>query len=249
MVPLAPVFLDRPIAHRALHGPGRPENSRAAVRAAVAAGYGVEIDIQMSKDHHAMVFHDYDMKRLTGHRGPIQQRTVPELADMPLLGGHEGVPTLTEVLRDVNGAVPLLIEIKDQDGRMGPKVGTLERAVAAALDGYGGPVAVMSFNPHTMAELARLLPGIPRGLTTCAFKALEYPTLPATVRSHLRAMPGLAEAGASFISHDHKDLDMPEVAAQKARGLHVLCWTIRSPADEAKARRIADNVTFEGYAA
>lgn len=249
MVPLPPVFLDRPIAHRALHGPGHPENSRAAVRAAVAAGYGIEIDIQMSKDHHAMVFHDYDLKRLTGHRGPIHDRSASELADIGLLGGHEGVPTLTEVLHDVNGAVPLLIEVKDQDGRKGPKVGALERAVAAALDGYDGPVAVMSFNPYTMLELARLLPAIPRGLTTCAYKALEYPTMPATLRSRLRAMPGLEEAGASFISHDHKDLGMPEVAAQKARGLKVLCWTIRSPQQEAEARRIADNVTFEGYAA
>lgn len=249
MVPLPRAFRDRPIAHRALHGPGRPENSRAAVRAAVAAGYGIEIDVQLSKDHHAMVFHDYDLKRLTGHRGPIQQRTAPELADVPLLGGHEGVPTLAEVLHDVDGKVPLLIEVKDQDGRMGPKVGTLERAVASALDGYAGPVAVMSFNPHSMAELARLLPAVPRGLTTCASTIKDHPLLPATVREYLRGMPGLEEAGASFISHDHKDLASPRVAAQKARGLDVLCWTIRSPEDEAKARRIADNVTFEGYAA
>lgn len=249
MVPLPPVFLDRPIAHRALHGPGHPENSRAAVRAAVAAGYGIEIDIQLSKDHHAMVFHDYDLKRLTGHRGPIQQRTASELADVPLLGGHEGVPTLAEVLRDVDGAVPLLIEIKDQDGRMGPKVGALERACAAALDGYDGPVAVMSFNPHAVAEMARLSPDLPRGLTTCAYGIKDYPMLPATLRDHLRTMPGIEEMGASFISHHHADLASARVAAQKARGLDVLCWTIRTPEQEAAARRIADNVTFEGYAA
>lgn len=249
MIPLPPVFLDRPIAHRALHGPGRPENSRAAIRAAIAAGYGIEIDVQLSKDHHAMVFHDYDLKRLTGTNGPIQQRTASQLATLHLTGGDEGIPTLAEVLRDVNGAVPLLIELKDQDGRMGPRIGALERAAAQALDGYDGPVAVMSFNPHSVQEMARLCPDLPRGLTTCAYGLKDYPLLPATVRGHLRQMPGIVEMGASFISHHFRDLDSPLVAAQKARGLNVLCWTIRAPEEEAEARRIAENVTFEGYAA
>lgn len=249
MTPLPPVFLDRPIAHRALHGAGRPENSRAAIRAAVAAGYGIEIDLQLSKDGQAMVFHDYALARLTGASGPIQQRTAADLAQLTLIGGDEGVPTLAEVLDLVGGAVPLLIELKDQDGRMGPNIGPLERATADAVDGYDGPLAFMSFNPHSAAEMARLCPDRPRGLTTCACAADDHPTVPADIRDHLRTMPGLAEMGASFISHDHHDLDNPHVAAQKARGLHVLCWTIRSPAEEAAARRIAENVTFEGYTA
>ncbi len=249
MVPLPQVFLDRPIAHRALHGAAGPENSRAAVRAAVAAGYGIEIDLQLSKDGCAMVFHDYALKRLTGSAGPIQQRSAADLADLTLLGGDEGIPTLAEVLDIVYGAVPLLIELKDQDGRMGPNIGVLERTTAQALDSYIGPVAVMSFNPHSVAELARLCPDLPRGLTTCAFDLKDYPLLPATVRRHLRQMPGIEAMGAGFISHDHKDLSSPLVAAQKARGLNVLCWTIRSPEEEAEARRIAENVTFEGYAA
>ncbi|SNS88443.1 glycerophosphodiester phosphodiesterase family protein [Antarctobacter heliothermus] len=249
MTPLPPVFLDRPIAHRALHGAGRPENSRAAIRAAVDAGYGIEIDVQRSKDDQAMVFHDYALGRLTGSNGPIQQRDAADLAQLTLIGGDEGVPTLAEVLETVGGAVPVLVELKDQDGRMGPNIGPLEQAVAGAVAGYGGPVAFMSFNPHSAAEMARLCPDRPRGLTTCASTADDYPTVPAEIRDHLRTMPGLAEMGASFISHDHHDLDSPHVATQKARGLHVLCWTIRSPAEEAKARRIAENVTFEGYTA
>lgn len=249
MTALPLVFLDRPIAHRALHGQGRPENSRAAVRAAVEAGYGIEIDLQLSKDGQAMVFHDYALTRLTGAKGPIQQRSATDLAGLTLIGGDEGVPTLSEVLDLVKGAVPLLIELKDQDGRMGPNIGPLERATAEALSSYDGPVALMSFNPHSAAEMARLCPERPRGLTTCAGTAEDFPTLHAERRAELRKMPGLVEMGASFISHDRTDLGSDLVAAQKARGLRVLCWTIRSPAQEAEARRVAENITFEGYAA
>ncbi|MGP6087060.1 glycerophosphodiester phosphodiesterase family protein [Antarctobacter jejuensis] len=249
MILLPSVFLDRPIAHRGLHGQAGPENSRAAVRAAVAAGYGIEIDLQLSKDGCAMVFHDYDLKRMTGSSGPIQQRSAADLADLTLIGGNEGVPTLIEVLQIVDGAAPLLIELKDQDGQMGPNIGTLEAATAAALDGYTGPVALMSFNPHSAAEMARICPSLPRGLTTCAYTADDYPTLKEERRDLLRQMPGIETMGASFISHDHDDLASPLVAKQKARGLNILCWTICSPEEEAEARRIAENITFEGYAA
>jgi len=249
MTPLPKVFLDRPIAHRALHGPGRPENSRAALRAAMAAGYGVELDLQLSKDGRAMVFHDYSLKRLTGTQGPIRQRSAADLSELCLIGGEEAVPTLEEVLAVAGGDVPLLLELKDQDGRMGADIGPLEHAAAEAVAGYVGEVAFMSFNPHSVARMARLCPDRPRGLTTCAYAPKDYPTLSAALRAHLREMPGLQELGASFISHSHRDLTSPHVAKQKARGLSVLCRTIRSPEEEATARRIADNITFEGYAA
>ncbi|MBY6113137.1 phosphodiesterase [Mameliella alba] len=249
MIPLPASFLDRPIAHRALHGPGRPENSRAAIRAAIDHGYGIEIDLQLSGDGQAMVFHDYDLKRLTGATGAIQQQSAEALDSLTLIGGDEGVPTLREVLTIVQGQVPLLIELKDQDGRMGPNTGTLERATAEAVEGYDGPLAFMSFNPHSATLMAELCPDRPRGLTTCAYGMSDYPTLSADTRAHLRTMPGLAKMGASFISHHHRDLSSPLVAEQKDRGLQVLCWTIRSPEEEATARRIAANVTFEGYMA
>lgn len=249
MTPLPPAFLDRPIAHRALHGPGAPENSRAAVRAAVAAGYGIEIDVQPSADGTAMVFHDYDLGRLTAVSGPVRMRPAAELAAIGLTGGSEGIPTLAEVLDDIAGRVPLLIEIKDQDGALGPDVGPLEAAVAAALTGYDGPVALMSFNPHSVAECARRAPGIPRGLTTCHFPKGDWPMVPEARRAELRGMPDLERTGAGFVSHQASDLGSDSVAAVKARGLPVLCWTIRSAEAERAARAVADNVTFEGYRA
>jgi len=249
-VALPESFLKAPLAHRAYHdrAAGRPENSRAAVRAAMAAGYGIEIDVQLSADGQAMVFHDYDLKRLTGHGGRVRARTAAELSAIRLLDADDGIPTLAEVLTIVGGRVPLLIEIKDQDGAMGPGVGPLEEAVARALDGYGGDAAVMSFNPHSVGALADYAPDRPRGITTAAYDD-DWPLLPSDVRAHLRAIPDYDRVGASFISHQARDLDRDRVADLKSKGARILCWTIRSPEAEAEARRIADNVTFEGYAA
>ncbi|MGV6848419.1 MAG: glycerophosphodiester phosphodiesterase family protein [Marinibacterium sp.] len=250
MSPSLPAALrEVPIAHRALHdaASGRPENGVAAVRAAVDAGYGIEIDLQIAADGVALVFHDYDLDRLTRATGPVYAIPSGEATGLALTGGAgETIPTLAQVLDLVGGRVPLLIEIKDQAHRPGGAIGPLEAATAKALQGYGGPVAVMSFNPDSVAEMARLAPDIPRGLTTCAFDDAEAPS-DAGLRERLREIGDFDRVGASFISHDRRDLDRPRVAALRAGGTPVLCWTIRSPEQEAAARMFADNTTFEGY--
>ena len=252
MTPSLPsAFLGAPIAHRALHDiqKNRPENSRAAVNAAVQAGYGIEIDLQLTSDGRAMVFHDYDLRRLTGQSGPIQQMTAAEAASIPLLHGEdEGIPSLEEVLRLVAGRVPLLIEFKDQHGAMGPVDGQLERDAIDLLKAYDGPVALMSFNPNSVGELARLAPELPRGIVTCSYRP-EVEHLPADVCDYLREIPDFDRVGAGFISHEVQDLSRPRVAELKARGIPILCWTVRSAEQEAEARKVADNVTFENYLA
>ena len=242
-------FRDIPIAHRALHdvNDGRPENSRAAIRAAIAAGYGIEIDVQLSSDGAAIVFHDYALERLTGARGAVRLMTAEDLRGIALKGGDEGIPDLPEVLELVAGQVPLLIEIKDQDGAMGPDIGPLEAATAAALTGYAGDVAVMSFNPNTVRRMAELCPEVPCGIVTSAYRYEDWP-LPRPVCDHLRAIPDYESSGAVFISHEVSDLAGNDRVAQlKQAGAVVCCWTIRSAAQEAQARQVADNITFEGY--
>lgn len=244
-------FLKAPIAHRAYHDAAlrRPENSRAAIHAAIVAGYGIEIDLQLSADGVAMVFHDYDLGRLTGESGPIRQRTAQALGQITLNHCDEGIPTFAEVLAIVDGQVPLLVEIKDQDGILGGAVGGLERAAAEAAKGYQGPLAFMSFNPHSVRQMSGLAPDVPRGLTTCAFKAEDWPLIPVATRDRLREIPDYEAVKASFISHEAMDLPRTRVAELKDRGAHILCWTIRSAYEEKRARRIAENVTFEGYPA
>ncbi|NRB19423.1 MAG: phosphodiesterase [Rhodobacteraceae bacterium] len=251
MTPALPAdFLRLPIAHRALHdrADGRPENSRAAIRAAIAAGYGIEIDLQLSADGQAMVFHDFNLERLAEAHGPINQLTREQARAVPLLGGDgEGIPDLAEVLDLVAGQVPLLIEIKDQDGQRGPNIGTLEAAAVADLQGYSGPLALMSFNPHSVAELARLAPQLPRGIVTSGYVLEDLPELTEAICDRLREIPDLDRVGASFISHRASDLARPRVQRLRDDGFPVLCWTIRSPVEERAARVFADNVTFEGY--
>lgn len=244
-------LLRLPVAHRALHdrAAGRIENSPAAVAAAVAAGYAIEVDLQLSADGVAMVFHDDDLDRLTAERGPLRDCTAAALQAMGLVGGTDRVPTFAQVLAQVAGRVPLLVELKDQSGQMAGTDGRLEAAVAADLAGYRGEVAVMSFNPDIVARMAQVAPGVPRGLTTSAYTPEDWAPVPAAVCDRLRGIPDYDRTGACFISHEAADLGRPRVADLKARGAGVLCWTIRSAAAEAEARRVADNVTFEGYAA
>lgn len=250
-VPLPDIFLQRPIAHRGFHdrAAGRIENSPAAFRAAIEAGYAIECDIQPAADGTPMVFHDYDLRRLTGQSGRIAARTPEDLGRISLTDSTDTIPTLRAMLGLVAGRVPLLIEIKDQDGAMGPDVGALEQAVAADLKGYDGPVALMSFNPHSVAALAGAAPDRPRGLTTSSYRSEDWPLIPAATRDRLRGIPDYDAVGASFISHEAADLDRPRVAELKTKGAAILTWTIRSPEADAAARRIAENVTFEGYRA
>jgi glycerophosphoryl diester phosphodiesterase len=250
-VPLPDSFLRLPIAHRALHDRSkrRIENSPVAVRAAVEAGYGIEIDLQLSADGVPMVFHDEALDRLTGEVGPVNSRTAADLGRIRLKGGTDTIPTLAQVLALIDGKVPLLIEIKDQSLVMGPTDGRLEAATCAALAGYKGDVALMSFNPASILHMARLAPELPRGIITSAYDPDDWAPLPADRCAQLRAIPDYDATLSSFISHEATDLGRNRVAELKAQGAKVLCWTIRSALAEAEARKVADNVTFEGYAA
>lgn len=246
---LDPAFLDRPIAHRGLHDKtdARPENSMAAFQAAIDAGFGIELDVQLTRDGHAVVFHDYELQRLTGRQGQVRQTDLSVMQTTPLIGGDAGAPALRDVLDLVAGRVPLLVEVKDQDLRLGPDIGPLEAATAKAVQGYAGPLALMSFNPHSALALAKLAPDVPRGLVTCDYAPDDWPFVPSDRLTELRSIPDFAATGASFISHQWDDLDSDSVRKIKAQGHPILCWTIKTPQAEATARQVADNVTFEGY--
>ncbi len=246
MADLDPRFLRLPLAHRGLHDRDRGiiENSRAAVEAAAAAGYGIEIDVQRAACGEAMVFHDEALPRLTEAAGLVADYIAAQLAGIRLRGSDETVPTLPEILALVAGRVPLLVEIKDQTGVLGEDGAQLEARVAECLADYAGPVAVMSFNPHSVAAMAGLAPGIARGLVSCAF---EDAGLPDYRRAELAALGDVRRVGAAFVSHDRRDLANPALLDLKAGGLPVLTWTVRSAEQETAARAIADNITFEGY--
>lgn len=246
---LPPSFLDRPIAHRGLHDRARGivENSRDAFSAAIDAGFGIECDLQLSSDDQAVVFHDYDLGRLTPDKGPVRQRTASDLQKVVLTDSANQIEMLPALLDQVAGRVPLLIELKDQDGAMGRNIGKLEAQTADALTGYRGDVAVMSFNPHSTARLNQLLPDIPCGIVTSAYTPEDWAILPKDTRDRLREIPDYVSSGACFISHEAGDLARPRVAELKEAGAKILCWTIRSQEQAHKALEVADNITFEGF--
>lgn len=251
MTRLSPAFLTRPIAHRGYHNKaeGVIENSPSAFAAAIAADYPIELDLQLSRDGVPMVFHDDTLGRLTAETGAVRDRDAAELETFTLTGGTDRIPTLARVLEQVDGAVPLLIELKDQHGAMGDTDGVLEQAALEALKNYAGQFALMSFNPSMMAKVAALSPETPRGIIGCAWRKIDEPHVPVDRRAALATIPGFEEIGADFLSHDHTNLESPRVEQLKAAGVPILCWTIRSPEQERQARKIADNITFEGYVA
>lgn len=245
---LPPGFLARPFAHRGLHdsAEGRVENSPSAFAAAIAAGYAIELDVQLSADGVAVVFHDPTLDRLTGEVGRVAGRSSGDLARIPLGATSDAIPTLADTLTQIGGRVPLLIELKDQTGDLGPSDGRLEAAVADGLRSYEGPVAVMSFNPSMVERLTDLAPKVPRGLTTDTFSPEAWRAVPPPRLERLRQID-TEGVGAAFVSHDHRDLSAPRIAALRAAGVPILTWTVRSPEAAAAALRVAHAITFEGY--
>jgi hypothetical protein len=164
-----------------------------------------------------MVFHDEDLGRLTDESGPLNARSAAELGRIKLSGSDDTIPTFAQVLSLIGGAVPLLVEIKDQSLIMSQTDGRLEQATALSLEDYSGEVALMSFNPHSVAHMARLCPARPRGLTTSAYES-DWGPLSAATCDALREIPDYDRTLSSFISHEAHDLARPRVADLKAQG-------------------------------
>ena len=250
MPALDPAFLKTPIAHRALHdaSKGVYENCRSAIIAAIEHGYAIEIDLQLSADGRAMVFHDDTLDRLTDKHGDVSDYTAAELTQIKVGSGHDVIEPLEDILRLVDGRVPLLIELKDQSRQLSQTDGRLEQATIDALSLYEGAVAVMSFNPHMIATMAKLSSDLPLGLTTGSFMDPTW-GIDAERIEHLSQIADFDPTRYSFVSHFALELAAPCIQMLKDQGTAIFTWTIRSPEAEAVARQTVDNITFEGYLA
>jgi glycerophosphoryl diester phosphodiesterase len=214
-----------------------PENSLAAFRAAAEAGYGVELDVLLSRDGIPVVHHDATVSRLTGRSGRIRELTAAQLADLRLVGTDEHIPTLAEVLAVLRD-VPVMVEVKQ--GRL--RVGGLESATAAVLDDHPGPVCVASFNPASVRWFRTRRPAVVRVLTA---SPLDGNSLPAVVRRRLAALKDLATVAPAAVSYDLAGLPNPATDAWRELGGAIVTWTVRDAADLAKAHEVADNLIFE----
>jgi glycerophosphoryl diester phosphodiesterase len=223
-------------AHRGWHGPEVPENSPSAFAEAIARGMGIECDVQATGDGQAIVFHDWELDRLTAESGSVAGRSAAELARIALTGGSDRIPPLRAVLELVHGRVPLLIELKTRRER---RIAPLCLAVRRALEGYAGPVAVMSFDPRVSNWFRRHAPRVVRGLVVTEEGAR---TLAGAIRRHR----WLWHAKPDFLAYDVRDLPSRFAAAQRRRGLPLLTWTVRTPALRKRASEHADAPIAEG---
>ena len=247
--PNAPDWLiRRPIAHRGLHdrAAGVIENSPAAARAAIAGGFAIECDVQLSADGEAVVFHDFELGRLTAASGPVVERRAAELAAIPLSGSSDdGVPTLGALLGLIGERVPLICEVKSSftgDLRLADRVAELA-------DRYAGPLAIKSFDPAVLAHLrGRHLPN-PLGIVAeASYDAEEWAMLTPDSRAGLAALAHVGETRPDFLSWRVHDL--PHAAPALFRlGLDrpVISWTVRTPDQRQRAATWADQMVFEGF--
>ena len=223
-------------AHRGLHGDGVAENSPAAFAGAIERGLGIECDVRRTGDGRAVVFHDATLERLAGREGQLDRMTVGEVMQVHLSVGGEAIPTLRDVLDQVAGKVPLLLEIKSDRGQ---SIHLLCKAVRRDLEGYRGPVAVMSFDPRVGAWFARKAPAITRGLVVTEENSR---TLSGRVKRHL----SLWASQAQFLAYDIRDLPSSFADSQRKRGLPLLSWTVNSPALGQRAAELVDAPIAEG---
>lgn len=223
-------------AHRGLHGSEAPENSLAAFAAAMALGLGIECDLRKSLDGRAVVFHDEALDRLTGATGPVARRSVGELTALRLAGTQEHIPTLRDLLALVAGKAPLLLELKTSADR---PPDPLCRAVRRDLEGYGGPVAVMSFDPRVVRWFAAKQPALPRGLVITEGNAR-------TLSGGLRRRLMLSRTRPDFVAYDIADIAGP-LARKLAQGpCPLLTWTVRNAAQLDQARDAGATPIIEG---
>ena len=224
----------QPYAHRGLHGNGVLENSPAAFEAAIKLGHGIECDVQAAEDGRAFVFHDYELDRLTDRSGPIANLRPEDIDRISLRDGHGKIPRLRETLEQIAGRVPVLIELKSRNRRVGP----LCLSVRRALEGYGGKAAIMSFNPLVGAWFRSNAEHIVRGLVVTEENSKNW-------RGRIARHRNLWIAKPDFLAYDIRDLPSRFAASQRARGLPVVTWTVRSAEQEKTALRYADEPVYE----
>lgn len=236
-----PGWMADAFAHRGLHGPGIPENTLAAFEAAIAAGYGIELDVRLSADGEAVVFHDDTLERLAGRSDRVSSLTAEELSRICLTGSDQTIQPLGAVLEIIADRTPVLIELKSESAIAGP----LEAAVGSVVSAYPGRAVVMSWNVPSMVWMRRFYPDIPRGLVATSvlggFSFSHHPLLLAAA-----ALPAVRRSGASFLAHDIRHLPSRRSRHFRKTGHPVVTWTVRTEEQLARARAHADAPVFEG---
>lgn len=240
---LAP-FEAQYIAHRGFfdNESERPENSMAAFSHAVENGYGIELDVQLTRDGHLVVFHDDELSRMCGVEKRLEDCTLEELQALRLAKSEQGIPLFADVLALVNGRVPLIVEIKNSERW----VQTCEKT-AALLDYYQGCYCVESFSPYVVEWYKKNRPNVVRGiLSTDYFK--DEPEMDFWQKLILTNLLFNARSKPDFVAYNH--LYKNQLSYRLVRylyGVKNVAWTIRSQKELIDARDVFTCMIFDSF--
>lgn len=230
------------IAHRGIYGGKIPENSLAAFKWAMVLGFTIELDIRLTKDCKLVVFHDKTLKRMCGIDTPIGDFTYEQLQAFHLEDSQEKIPLLSEVLKLVDGKVPLLIEIKNS-----APYGVLEKRLLRLLRNYRGEYAVQSFNPCSLLWFRIHGGSIPRGQLISEFKGKS------SVKEYffrkIAAKPFVWKyiSKPNFIAADLRSVSMEQIFAAFDIGADFIVWTVNNDELMENAQKFAKTIIFDNY--
>ena len=245
---LRAAFAGRNYAHRGLFTKDQsvPENSLPAFAAAAEAGYGIELDVQFSRDSRLLVFHDDTLDRMTGTPGWVRDYSYDEIAAMPLKGTAYHAPLFAEVLDTVAGRVPLIVEIKSRSAYSGAYLDRLCKAVLEELESYAGPYCIESFDPRVVLRIRQFAPDVLRGQLADSYEShLKEGASPlhAWALSHC---VGNFAARPDFIAWSPAPRNWA-VRLCAALGAMMVYWTALPEDDQTALQQDNDAVIFQWY--
>lgn len=235
-------LLRRSFAHRGLFEKDQtiPENSVPAFKRAVDKGYGIELDVALTKDDVVVVFHDDNIKRMTGVDKGIDQISFDELRSLKLAGTEYSAPMFKEVLELVDGRVPLIVELKN-----GKKNELLCRKVLEMLKGYKGEYCIESFNPFIVRWFKKNAPEIIKGQLSMNFK--EEKTLNGITHFLLENLLLNFLGRPNFIAYRHTDCNKLCFKINRCFGVVTVAWTIESQKEMDKALKNYNSIIFQYF--
>ncbi|MDE5823480.1 MAG: glycerophosphodiester phosphodiesterase [Lachnospiraceae bacterium] len=216
-----------------------PENSYAAIQRAADLGYGIEFDVHLTKDDIPVVFHDDTLNRICGVKGNLKDYTFEELQQFRLLGTEERIPAFTDILKMVDGSVPLIIEYKVEKN-----ADKLCSICDSILSDYKGLYCIESFHPLAVRWYKIHRPNIVRGQLSEDFTKQKL-NIPYFLLSHLI---GNCYASPDFIAYNckHKNELSRNICRKFYKSLSV-AWTVRSQEELDRVSRSFDLFIFEGF--
>ncbi|MDO4282125.1 MAG: glycerophosphodiester phosphodiesterase family protein [Clostridia bacterium] len=228
------------VAHRGIHqnDANNVENSIPAFRAAVEKNIGIELDVHLTKDHYLVVVHDHNLEKITGVNKIVEELSLKEIKELKLLGTNNQIPTFEEVLKVVDGKVPIIIEIKNRG-----TVGALESKLFEVLKKYDGEYAIESFNPLSLLWFKKHDKSMIRG----QLSAKKIDTISPFLNFFLSKMLFNVFVKPDFIAYKIEDITEKMYNKYHKNGIYLIGWTLTSKDEYDRYNKLCDGMIFDHY--